>query len=153
MMKKLICCFAFAACMILFMTVPAKAANEVSIAQYQKVQNQLNAMTALVGMFSAPGLYDPTMASVEQSLNEQLISLQMLNGSLNPTLGSISQYKTDEVDRFIRDQQQQVMALFAWQQQQAAAQALMAQQQAMLAEYQKQQAALMDAQMRALGLK
>ena len=77
----------------------------------------------------------------------------MLNGSLNPTLGSISQYKTDEVDRFIRDQQQQVMALFAWQQQQAAAQALMAQQQAMLAEYQKQQAALMDAQMRALGLK
>ena len=151
-MKKLLCCFAFAACMI-FLTVPVKAANEVSIAEYQKVQNQLNAMTALVGMYSAPGLYDPTMASVEQSLNEQLIKLQMLNGSLNPTLGSISQYKTDETDRFIRDQQQQVMALFAWQQQQTMAQALMAQQQAMLAAYQKQQAMVMDAQMRALGLK
>ncbi len=138
---------------MIFMTVPVKAANEVSIAEYQKIQNQVNAMTALVGMYSAPGLYDPTMASVEQSLNEQLIALQMLNGSVNPTLGSISQYKTDQVDWFIRDQQQQVMALFAWQQQQAMARAMMAQQQAMLEAYQKQQATLMDAQLRALGLK
>ena len=137
----------------LILTVPVKANNEVSIAQYQQVQNQLNAMTGLVGQYSIPGLKDPTMAAVEESLNEQLIGLQMLNATLNPTLGEISQSKTDEVNQYIKDQQQQVLALFAWQQQQAIAQALMAKQQEMLLAYQAQQAAMIDAQLRALGLR
>ncbi len=145
-------CFAF--------TVPVKASNEVSIAQYHQLQNQLNAMQGLVGLYSLPGLFDPTLGAIEQSLNEEMLQMQMLNATLTPTLGPVSQSTTNTVNNAIKQQQQHVMALYAWQQQEAIAQAiatqqqvLAAQQQAALLAYQQQQVALMDAQLRALGLK
>ncbi len=133
--------------------VPVKANNEVSIAKYQQVQNQLNAMTSLVGLYSRPGLSDPVMASVEGALNEQLISLQLMNAGLNPVLGSVSQSTMNMVDNKLQEQQKQVMALFAWQQQAALAQALAEKQQELMVAAWVQQQAMAEAQLKALGLK
>ncbi len=137
----------------LFFATPVKANNEISMSQYQQVQNQLNAMTMLVAQYSLPGLYDPTSAAVEQALNEELIKMQMLNGTLNPTLGNISQSTTNTVNQAIKDQQQHVLALFAWQPAQVINQALAVKQQEMMLEFQKQQAAMIDLQLQMLGLK
>ncbi len=160
MKKGIISVFFAVGLFFLVFTVPVKAANDISIAQYHQLQNQLNAMQGLVGLYSLPGLFDPTLGAIEQSLNQEMLQMQMLNATLTPTLGPVSQTATNNVNNAIKQQQQHVMALYAWQQQEAIAQAiatqqqvLAAQQQAMLLAYQQQQVAMMDAQLRALGLK
>ncbi|MCR5332168.1 MAG: hypothetical protein K6E62_13450 [Lachnospiraceae bacterium] len=153
-MKKMLFIL-FAGVLSLGFTRPVQAANnDISVPQYELMQNQTVVMTDLVKQFGVLGLSDTTMNAVTHSLNRELIELQFLNAQVNPSLGQPNTAMTNTVNNTLKQQQQEVWSLYAWQQQKVLNEYLMqqallqqqailaAQQQAFLVAQQQQQALL-----------